>query len=50
MALESQDAGTTEPFQLVTFRGAGPLKGIDLDQTNALLVAEDHATYGGHAP
>ena len=46
-ALESHEEGETEPFQLITFRGQGPLDGIDLDRTNDLLVAEDHAAYAG---
>ncbi len=44
-ALESHEEGDAEPFQLITFRGAGPLEGIDLDRTNELLVAEDQAAY-----
>lgn len=47
-ALESHEEGSTEPFQLITVRGEGPLEGINLDRTNDLLVAEDHATYGGN--
>ena len=46
-ALESHEEIRTEPFQLITVRGEGPLKGIHLDKTNELLVAEDHATFGG---
>ena len=38
------------PFRLVTVRGGGPQPGIDLDRTSALIVADDEAAYGGHAP
>jgi plasmid stability protein len=48
-ALESHEEAKTEPFRLITFRGEGPLEGIQLDRTNELLVAEDRATYGGGA-
>jgi hypothetical protein len=47
-ALESHEKGGAEPFRLVTFRGDGPVEGIDLDRTNELLTAEDLATYGGN--
>lgn len=30
-------ARTARPFKLVTFRGDGPRKGVDLDRTSALL-------------
>ncbi len=45
-ALESETKKGVEPFQLITFRGEGPMKGIDLDKTGELLAAEDHSTYG----
>ena len=34
------------PFELVTFRGDGPREGVDLDQTSALVAAEDVERYG----
>lgn len=49
-ALESQGQATAKPFQLITFRGKGPVEGINLDQTNELLAAEDVATYGECLP
>jgi Arc/MetJ family transcription regulator len=33
-----------EPFRLVTVGGGGPLPGVDLDRTSALVVAEDEAS------
>ena len=34
------------PFRLITVGGGGPVEGIDLDRTGALLAAEDSARYG----
>jgi hypothetical protein len=34
------------PFRLVTVGGRGPARGVDLDRTSALLVAEDELVYG----
>jgi hypothetical protein len=34
------------PFQLITVGGDGPMEGVDLDRTGALLAAEDVALYG----
>lgn len=45
-ALESQEDESAEPFRLITFRGEGPVDGIDLDRTNELLAAEDVSIYG----
>ena len=46
-ALEYQEEPRSEAFQLITFRGEGPVESINLDRTNELLVAEDRATHGG---
>ena len=35
-----------QPFRLVTVGGGGPLPGVDLDRTSALIVAEDEAWRG----
>jgi hypothetical protein len=48
-ALDSHEERDAERFQLITVGGEGPLEGVDLDRTNELLVAEDHAAYGGPA-
>jgi hypothetical protein len=32
-------------FRLVTFGGAGPAPGVDLDRTSELLAAEDETLY-----
>ncbi|HEY3354614.1 MAG TPA: type II toxin-antitoxin system VapB family antitoxin [Polyangia bacterium] len=34
------------PFQLVTFRGDGPMDGVDLDHPSQLLAVEDAEWYG----
>ncbi|MCC5804924.1 MAG: hypothetical protein JJU00_01230 [Opitutales bacterium] len=47
-ALESREQGSVEPFELITFRGDGPVAGVDLDKTNELLAAEDRAAFGDH--
>ena len=39
------DERTDQPFKLVTFSGDGPLEGVDLDRTSALLAAEDVEQY-----
>ena len=33
------------PFRLVTVKGTGPRKGVDLDRTSALLAEEDVEAY-----
>lgn len=45
-ALDPQARGTGEPFHLVTFRGGGPVEGVQLDRTSELLAAEDVEVYG----
>ena len=47
-ALENRPTEPSEPFHLITFRGDGAALGMDLDQTNDLLAAEDERHYGGH--
>ncbi len=49
-ALESDEEPVNEPFHLITFRGDGPVDGVDLDRTNELLAAEDRRFYGETAP
>src|SRR5436190_14815859 len=44
--LAERPGANEPPFELLTAGRGGPLPGIDLDQTSALLVAEDEATYG----
>jgi hypothetical protein len=39
-------AAGTRPFKLVTFRGDGPVSGVDLDHTSGLMAAEDEERYG----
>ncbi len=45
-ALDAREPVGAEPFRLITFRGDGPVEGVDLDRTNELLAAEDVAEYG----
>jgi len=45
-AMEASGEKEAAPFELITFRGKGARHGIDLDRTNALLAAEDVATFG----
>jgi len=49
-ALESNEKANDDPFNLITFRGNGTVKGIELDKTNEVLAAEDLATYGENSP
>ena len=35
----------TPPFRLVTVKGTGPRKGVDLDRASALLAEEDEEAY-----
>lgn len=42
----SEKATAEEPFQLLTCGGRGLMPGVDLDQTQSLLAAEDEAQYG----
>ena len=46
--LESYEIDPVEPFQLITFRGEGPVEEVDLDKTGELLVAEDVAAFGSN--
>lgn len=39
--LASEAPSPAEPFRLVTFRGDGPLPGVDLDRTSELLDQEN---------
>ncbi len=43
---QTTSRGQTPPFRLVTVGGRGPARGVDLDRTSALLVAEDELVYG----
>lgn len=45
-ALVAAPPQAAPPFEVITFRGEGPREGIDLDKTNALLVADDEERYG----
>lgn len=45
-ALDVHEQGRDKPFELVTFRGEGPVEGVDLDRTNDLQAVEDVARYG----
>ncbi|MDX2081845.1 MAG: CopG family transcriptional regulator [Terrimicrobiaceae bacterium] len=45
-ALEAGTGSKDAPFELVTFRGTGPVDGVDLDKTGELLAAEDARVYG----
>lgn len=45
-ALEPRGSGQSAPFRLITYRGEGPFTGINLDQTNELIAAEDAQSYG----
>jgi hypothetical protein len=45
-ALLEHERTPAPPFELVTFHGDGPLDGIDLDRTSALLAAEDVVRHG----
>jgi hypothetical protein len=38
-----------QPFRLVTVGGGGPLPGVDLDRTSAIVVAEDEVSRGDEA-
>jgi|SRR6187397_29632 len=44
--LAERPAAKERAFELITAGRGGPLPGIDLDRTSALLVAEDEAIYG----
>ena len=44
--LAERPAGKERTFELITAGRGGPLPGLDLDRTSALLVAEDEAIYG----
>lgn len=44
-ALDTREQKGSEPFRLVTFRGAGPFEAVNLDRTSELLAAEDVETY-----
>jgi len=41
VSLQRPSPATTETFRLVTFRGDGPVAGVDLDRTSALLDLDD---------
>jgi len=43
---ERKQETASRPFRLVTVRGGGPLPGVDLDRTSALIVADDEAAHG----
>lgn len=45
-ALRSEQVKTESGFELVTFMGSGPVRGVDLDRTSDLLAAEDSEVYG----
>jgi len=47
---EREPRTESQPFRLVTVRGGGPQPGVDLDRTSTLVVADDEAAHGGHAP
>ncbi len=44
-ALEAR-SGPKEPFDLIVETSTGPVPGVDLDRTSALLAAEDEGRYG----
>jgi hypothetical protein len=45
--LAAKPVGTGRPFKLITFRGRGPRRGVDLDRTSALLEDDDVERYAG---
>ena len=45
-ALRAEPLRSESDFELLTFKGSGPVAGIDLDCSNDILAAEDVETYG----
>lgn len=45
-SLRAEQSKAESDFELVTFKGTGTSRGIDLDSTSELLAAEDCERYG----
>lgn len=48
-ALGKGSGAEKEPFHLVTFRGSGTVRALDLDRTGDLVAAEDQQAHGDHS-
>jgi hypothetical protein len=46
LLMRARQAEEPPPFELITYGNEGLQAGVDLDQPNALLAAEDEARYG----
>lgn len=45
-ALRAEQSESQPAFELLTYGSEGPQAGVNLDQPNALIAAEDEARYG----